>query len=332
MIGRRAVAMLAVLLGCPCMSARAADATVELIADGAFAHGVKGRDRQGVERTIWVGDATNPPVWDIAQHGSRSCIAADAKPVGANGRFICRDDFAWLEAGRVGRDADAGDLILGLNAHREYDGRYRAPGDPWPHLYVSQRIAEPGGHLNRRSPSLAAMERLDWGMDVRLLLDRRNEVAGYDRHTHAAQFVFFLTVQNLARGRPGYGDYYWFGVCLYDDREKVTATHAMRDAGSPRKKGTEKLIYDVGVRPFADRVVGAGGWVQLRGDLRSHIGAGLREAWKRGYLADSTNEADYAIGSVVMGWEIPGLNEAAMAVRNLRATAVVRQAPPAVSR
>jgi hypothetical protein len=109
----------------------------------------------------------------------------------------------------------------------------------------------------------------------------------------------------------------------------VTALHAMHDGGSPKKPATEKLIYDIGVKPFTDKVVAVGEWVDIRGDLLPHIVAGLEEAWRRGYLPASTNPADYRVGSAVMGWEIPGLNDAAMAVKGLRATARLREEPRA---
>lgn len=79
-----------------------------------------------------------------------------------------------------------------------------------------------------------------------------------------------------------------------------------------------KLIYDIGVKPFTDRVVASGEWVEVRGDLLPQVLAGLDEAWKRGYLGGSRNLRDYQVGSAVLGWEITGLNDAAMAVRNLR--------------
>lgn len=57
------------------------------------------------------------------------------------------------------------------------------------------------------------------------------------------------------------------------------------------------------------------------GDLLPHIVSGLREAWKQGYLSASQKLADYRIGGLVLGWEVTGLNDVAIAVRDLRATA-----------
>ncbi|HPA19696.1 MAG TPA: hypothetical protein PLU30_18250 [Verrucomicrobiae bacterium] len=299
----------------------AAAGTVELIADAGFHWGLRAKDRDGQERVIRWGESTNAPVWKTAQHFSKSCIVDVAHQAFRPRGFTFKDDYALLAF----HPGDEGaDLVAGLNALREYGGVYRAKGDPWPHLYLSQGVASPGGHLGDRCPSIADMARLDFSIGVRLLYDHRNIGAGYDRTRHAAQFVIFLTIQNLARKSAGYGDYYSFGILLYDDRVPVTSLHAMHDGGSPKKPATEKLIYDVGVRPFTDKVVASGQWVDVVGDLLPHIIAGLGEAWKRGYLPASTNLADYRVGSVIMGWEIPGLNDAAVAVKDLRATAVLR--------
>lgn len=297
------------LLGALVLSARSA--TVEMIADATFAQGYGALDRDGTERIVTWAPGGTSPVWQVRQHHSRSCAADTNRHVRSGDAFVFQDDFAGLA---FHRDADVG---MALNGPREYDGRFRAQGDPWPHLFLEQRVSNPKGHLGDTSPSLADLRRLDFAVAVRLLHDRANKGDGYNARIHAAQFLFFLTIQNLNRASAGFGDYYWFGVTLYDDREPVTQLHAKLDAGSPLKKGTDKFIYNPGLKPFTDKVVGAGEWVDVRGDLLPHVRAGLREAWGRGHLSASTNEADYRIGGVMMGWEVTGLNDVAMAVRGL---------------
>jgi len=159
---------------------------------------------------------------------------------------------------------------------------------------------------------------------VKLLYDRKKAGPTYNRHQHAAQYVFFFTVQNLNHTSKGFGDYYWFGVALYDDRATVTALHAMRDASSLKKNGTGKFIYDIGIKPFTDEVVAGGTWVSVTGDLLPHIIAGLKECWRRGFLPDSQSLADYRIGGCAIGWEVTGLNDVAIAIKGLKAEAVLK--------
>lgn len=302
--------------------ASSAGTAVELIADAGFERGFRIKDPDAQGRVVTWNPAAKP-AWDLVHHHSKSSFADAGKfAMRANG-FTFNDDYGRLDVHPAGGDAD---VILGVNASKEFGGVYRKQGEPWPHLYLSQRISSPGGHLAAGSPSIAELARVDFSVDVRLLHDRANKTASHKRSIHAAQFVFFFTIQNLNRKSPGYGDYYWFGVLLYDDRKPVTSLFAMHDKGSPLKKGTDKLIYDIGVAPFTKEVVAQGGWVSVRGDLLPHILAGLQEGWKRGYLPASHELADYRFGSVVTGFEITGLNDVAVAVKGLRAAATLKAA------
>ena len=315
--------LLLVLSGLPALTVRAENTNaVELITDPQFAWGLRVEDRHKKERFITWNTGTRQPIWHVFQGATKSCVADAAFHTFPPGGFTFRDDYLWLAIHPQGSEAA---VIAGMNALREYGGVPRALGEPWPHFYLDQRISNPDGHLGEGSPSIADIVRLDFTTSVRLLYDHRNAKAGYDQTLHAAQFVFFLTIQNLNHKSPGYGDYFWFGINLYDDRRPVTQFFAMRDPSWAKKKGTDKLIYDVGVRPFTDQIVGGGKWVEVRGDLLPHILAGLNETWKRGFLADSKDPKNYRIGSTYLGWEIPGLNDAAMAVKGLSAVAVLKE-------
>jgi len=314
--------LLLVLAVLPALTVRSETTNaVELIADPGFQWGIRVEDRQKKEHLIKWNTGTHTPVWHVFQGATKSCVADAAFHTVPPGRFSFRDDYLWLAIHPQKSDAD---VIAGMNALREFGGIPRPLGDPWPHFYLDQRISNPDGHLGENAPSIADLARLEFTASVRLLYDHRNAKAGYDPALHAAQFVCFLTIQNLNRKSPGYGDYFWFGINLYDDRHPVTQFFAMRDPSWAKKKGTDKLIYDVGVKPFTDQVVGDGKWVDVRGDLLPHIIAGLNEAWKRGFLVDSKDPKDYRISSIYLGWEIPGLNDAAMAVKNLRCTAKLK--------
>ncbi|TSA33138.1 MAG: hypothetical protein D4R65_08335 [Verrucomicrobiaceae bacterium] len=322
---RRHFAALLAALGFLLPSAVPADSTVELIGDTKFELGFSVREdnKPGSPPVRWkeVGN----PVWTLTHHHSKSSFDNREHFQFRQNGLTFNDGFTLLDVHPVSGDAD---VVLGLNADKEYGGIYRQKGDPWPHVYLTQRISDASGHLGADAPTLADMKAIDFSMSVKLLYDRANPKEGRIRSVHAAQFILFFTIQNLNRQSEGHGDYYWFGIALYDDREPVTFLHAMQDKGSPKKKGTDKLIYNVGVKPFTSKVVADGRWVNIRGDILPHILDGLREAWKRGYLPASQNLSDYRIGSLVMGWEIPGLNDAAVAFKDLRATATISSPAP----
>ena len=292
---------------------------VDLVADPGFRQGFYVKNRDGKEQVLrWDAaarrDRSQPPVWHTAQHASKSCFADAAFCTFRKNGLTFHDDFQTLIVHPEDSDAD---IILGVNAMKEYGGVWRQPGDPWPHLYVQQDISLPRISAGSTAPSVADLERLDLNISVRLLHDHQHRGPGFNPGVHAAQFQLFLTVQNLNTKSKGFGDYYWFGVSLYDNRLEVTQLLAMQDVSQARKKGTEKFIYDVGLTPFTSEVVARGNWVAVRGDLLPHIRAGLEECWKRGFLPASKDPADYRIGGIFLGWEIPGLNDAAVAVKNL---------------
>lgn len=297
----------------------------DLIADPRYELGFKVKDPEAQGRIVSWNHAA-APVWEIVHHHSKSSFANDSAFAFRPNGLTFKDDYGMLAVRPSGLDAE---LVVGVNASKEFGGVYRKRGEPWPHLYLTQRIGSPGGHLGARAPSLADLARLDFSVSVRLLHDEPNKKPGLSPAIHAAQFVLFFTVQNLNRRSPGFGDYYWFGILLYDNRKPVTALFAMQDKGSPLKKGTGKLIYDIGIAPFTQAVVGQGEWVTVKGDLLPHMIAGLHDAWKRGFLPAPHELADYRIGSVVMGWEVTGLNDVSVAIKNLRAVATLKPGPPA---
>jgi hypothetical protein len=51
----------------------------------------------------------------------------------------------------------------------------------------------------------------------------------------------------------------------------------------------------------------------------------LEECWKRGYLSDSKDPSDYYISAIVIGWEIPGLNDAAIAMKKMSLDATFKE-------
>ncbi len=316
-----ATILLAVTLGPLPGQAASSTNRIDLIADTGIERGLLCQRDDGQWVTQRAFAAATEPVWRLRPHHSRSRLAESRITRLAGGSWRLADEFASV---RVERDEGVAHLVMELDAFQEYEGRYRSAGDPWPHLFLAQRISEPGGHLGARSPTLAEIGRLDFTASVRLIEDQSHCGPGYDSRIHAAQFLCYFTVQNLEPASSGYGDYYWFGITFYDSRHPVTTLSAQRDAGSDRKVGTEKWIYNVGVAPFVKAIVAEGEWVSVTGDLLPHLRAGLEEGWRHGFLANSTDLSQFRIGSVVVGWEITGLNHATVALKDLRAVATLR--------
>jgi hypothetical protein len=284
---------------------------VQLIADRFFQDGVNllAPVDGEVEGQLLYKKPYSDTIWSLAQWGSRGTLWGTPPASLPDGATVWSNECKHVVFGTpVNPD---GNVILGVNTIEEYGGVYRQAGGSWPHLLISQRISEPRGWFKNYAPWISDLHEVS--LDIELKLRHADHVytTGYSSSLHAAQFLLYFTVQNLRLPKdtnPDYGNYLWFGLRFYDDREPLPGLSVNHD------EGTGKLIYNIGIAPFTDEGMTAGEWKRIRGDLLPHIKAGLQEAWRQGYLTNSFDYADYKIGGMNMGWEVPGLSDVSMQV------------------
>ena len=196
------------------------------------------------------------------------------------------------------------DLTLEVMGGAEYGARARKSGEPWVHLLVQQEIQDP--------PALSELATARFHLEARLTRSRRAVTPDYSPDLHAAQFQVFFSVQNRNQQSPGYGHYLWFGIPLYDDRHRLPPTRQAPDTG-----GTTMFIDTPPGEVFTRRSAHDQEWITIDKDLLPLLVQGLRAAWQRGYLKDSQSLADYRLAGMNLGWEVPGIIDVAMRVRNL---------------
>ncbi len=68
---------------------------------------------------------------------------------------------------------------------------------------------------------------------------------------------------------------------------------------------------------FGKKSLHDGKGVTFSGNLMPFFKKGLNIARKKGFLKHSPNDNDFAISSVILGWEVPGINNVLMQVCNL---------------
>jgi hypothetical protein len=304
------------------MQGRVRAAEVQMIADPRLNDGfeVVAPLAPTIEGSLLWRDPTagDPPaVWQLAQWNSKQLILGAPRTSLPSGAVEYSNPYKAIAGGGPPGNVDA-DLVLTINGSVEYSSGFRAVGDPWATLLLQQSISEPQGHLYQQVPSIHDMVALNLDYSVRLLYDDRDLGPGYDASIYASQFVMFYTIQNLNPASLGYGDYLWFGVSSYDDREAIKGFYSNVDFG-----GTGKLIYDIGIGPFTNEIVANGDWVTIHGDILPYVRSALQSAWDNGYLQDSMAFSDYYVGAMNMGWEMTGRNDASMQVRDLSLVAVV---------
>ncbi len=294
------------------------DGPNQLIRDRHFSLGFVAKDQVSGNTvgTMNPGFAPGETIWNLGQWGSLTTLS-DATPTTlSSGSVEWKDLYGAVTIGAP--DSSEPDLSLRVNAHAEYNGVYfNGPNSirtTWVHLLGEQRISEPYAE-DPACPPLSELSALHFSADSRLLVDERNLQGGFDPGRHAASYLMFFTIQNLAEpGTPGFGDYLWFGLTLYDDRDSYPGLFSMGDAA------TGKLIYNIGLAPLTSSSLNDNQWHSLDEDLLPHIRLALQEAWDKGFLPDSHVLSDYRIGGMNLGWEIPGLNNAELQLDDLSLT------------
>ena len=304
---------------CATVSGRPSGAAAEreLIRDPRFQNGFLLLEPKPGRRIVYgeITDTAAPakPVWDLAQWSSKFPLAAARTKRLPDGILLFTNLAKRVCVGAPG-SAEA-DLSLGVNASAEYGTRARkSPEDPWVHLLVQQDIESP--------PSLAELASCPFHVEARLKHSELHRTDDYTPTRHAAQFQVFLTVANRNPDSPGYGQYLWFGIPIYDDRSRMAPAHAAQDFGD-----TKMFIYTVAAEAFTKESTHEGQWVTFARDLLPLMLRGLETGWKRGFMPGSRELADYRLTGIFIGWEVPGIFDVEVQMRNL--SLVVRPTRPA---
>ena len=243
------------------------------------------------------------PVWGLSQWSSRFPLRTTNHPP-AHGSLVISNS-----AKSVTIQPNDADLRLEANSAVEYGSGSRKAGEPWVHLLVEQEFEKP--------PFLQALSAAKFHLEARLLRSTNLHKGDYDPGAHAAQFQVFFTVQNRNRQSPGHGDLLWFGIPVYDNRHRHPLEFKSKDFG-----GTEKFIFTPAAQTFTPTSAHDGNWVIIDRDLLPLMREALEMAWTKGFLSASTNVADFAIGGMNMGWELPGMFDVAIETRKLSLMAV----------
>lgn len=247
------------------------------------------------------------PLWTLGQWGSRSSAPGGAGVLYGDGR-------QWGNADKYIALFPSGIIEMGMNAFSEFGGVYRqVSGRPgFPSLYLNFPITAPAPKPLGSGP-ISTMKNLYFSMQARLVNANRHQQPGYDPGLNAASFIVYLGLQNLNMASPSYGEYVWFGLPVYDDRDPSPAAYqATDDFGDGL--GTHMFIYSLAYSQLAQTSVQSGQLVTLQRDLAGDVKTAIATGVARGYLKNS-NMADYRISGATIGWEVPGLNEVALQFR-----------------
>lgn len=273
------------------------------------------------EKTISLFDQIKDPfTWGIAQWSSRFDIMEEGGYTmtesndGFTHRIVSKGkvvDGKEMPAKVVEINSIDGSIYLESNCQVEYE-KPRVKTDPWVHLLLEQSFDSNGNDLVFVKDLQSLL--IEANYEIVKFEDCMGEAA--DPSVHAAQFVWFITVQNRNKDSKGYGKYIWFGIPLWDNRSAGQTT----DVYSAHDKGTDTLIYSMGSSSYLYATDGlmpvVGQKACARVDALDIIKTAFDDAKSKGYLSD-TNYEDLAFGGTNFGFEMPGTYNIAASIDDI---------------
>ena len=250
------------------------------------------------------GSSVAHPPWSVSQLGS-------SHPLSAGEATALHAGLGWANNAKSLSVFPDKRVQLATNGETEYDGAYLKDWNTrkWVHLLLGQNMGAPGPY-GRPTGSLADMTKLQFNADMHLLYNNQNRKKGFDPTRYTSQFVMYFTVQNLEKGHPGFGQYVWLGVPLFDDNNEGVDGEPMVDSG------TSALIYTVPYKKVSGGKISSGAWVNFNGNILPSAKAAVEAGFSRGLL--KTNDLkSYFIGGMNTGYESGALNIITMELKNL---------------
>lgn len=247
------------------------------------------------------------PFWSLAQWGSRHDLYHNYELTHSDDGFTygytalsgktLGDTF--IPAKSVQFNSKTGEIDLELNAETEYD-EPRKKGERWPHLLLGQDFSDNLVHISSARSIIMEAE-----FEVTKFEDKILSLA--DPSLHAAQLVWYITIQNRNMSSPNYGSYVWLGVPLWDNRKagKETELFAQLDTG------TSSLMYNSSTHEYYNQSNDSKmPLIHQKAKATFEVTKAARLAYDyaiaHGYLG-STEFKDLYIGSTNFGFEVSGM-------------------------
>ena len=290
-----------------------------LIPDIHFKEGFKVRDLGGNQGTTeYIGyfprDTQEETVkWTLAQWSARysfmdETVSREWQPT----------EGVWFVSSPnevFGVDTNTGLLTFQCTASKCY-GAPRQAAEPWMHLLIETAFTR-----EENWGKLSEMKHLRIYADTQLTKFEDHMGEAFNSGIHAAQFLMYLTVQNLNQDSKDYGKYIWFGIGMFDNRSEEIAAYYNLDPG------TGSMIYSLAssetctgnYRYTKDGKIQAGEdtpWVSYYKDVIDDMRKAFETVQAEGMLQNSTWN-DMYIAGMNIGWEVPGTYDVEMRVKNL---------------
>ncbi len=262
------------------------------------------------------GSVKGKPFWRIAQW---NCYNNDI--VSANYSFV--NNMHNYSVGSIGNritvDTKNNILVLELNASTEY-GKNGITTNPrknyesWPTLLIDHEWTYDD------CLKIADKSEIRMNIDYKVLKVIDKMPAGATNTTlHAAQFQWYITIQNRNTLSEDYGHFIWFGLSFYDNRHEYSPYYAAQDGGKESNTGAFIYTPDMKLILSSQGKAEVGKKFSVNADILPIMKEAFALAQKRNYLT-SSKWTDMYIGGTNIGWEVPGTYDVSVEISKLNIT------------
>jgi len=286
---------------------------LEVIADKNFNNGIhllgtNSANASPITQLYPFGKTGAEPNWTLAQWGSNFNLI-DVKPKVVSGKTSYEDPGKRISFEAKDKTVLVSMEIIGSN---EYPSP-RKDNQDWPHLLLGQEV--------KSKVRLSKMQSLQYNIDARLMYDENKMGSTLNPKLHTSQVSFYLAVQNINEKSATYGDFFWFGLPLYDHRYRDIKEYAEQDLG--KADATKKFILNVAAKDLFTGPLQDKQWVSIKKNIYPLLLNAFKKAQERGFLR-GTQFSDLGIGSMNFGWEVPGTFDCGLQFKNLGLTAILK--------
>ncbi|WP_214226380.1 hypothetical protein [Pedobacter sp. B4-66] len=275
--------------------------TDNLFRDGINLLGISSSDPRPIEVLYPFGKTNLQPIWKMPQWGSIFNLQG-VKPEIKDDSVIYKN-----EGKKVSFLLKNGEAIVNMEvyASKEYLTP-RKEGESWPHLLLEQKT---------NSIKLVNLKKLTYNIDAKLNYAVNKMGEDYNPGLHTCQITVYLLVQNNNNQSTGRGDYFWFGLPLYDYRYRNLEEYGAQDLG--KEDATKKYILNVASETLFSGSLHDKQWISINKDIYPQLLAAFNQAKEKGYLKTSSI-SDMSIESTNLGWEVPGTFDCSIQLKGLK--------------
>ncbi len=249
------------------------------------------------------------PSWLVGQWDSVGDLGT-SDPAINNGVYTYADAAKTLSI-----NTNTGAVNMQIKGSVEYaDGDRSQVTTPWPHLLLQQ------DYYGDQLINLSQMSSLKMQMTYKVThCDDKMQGKVDADNLHCAQVVWYITLQNRTENHAEYGEYMWFGMILYDNREEgsnFTLTYKVDDDSTAN---TGKMICQPASKDWSStgKMAKVGETINVDFDILTIAKEAFNKAKKTYGLFSKSSWEDMYIGSMNFGIELPGTYDIGVEIDNV---------------